>query len=130
MSSNKTFGIARQLVVGALAALSFGAAAHAGDVTLTDSGAPQVVVRYSDLDLSREAGVRALYARLQRASDEVCGQYRHAAELSRKHLYKACYEDTLSHAVESVDHTAVTAMFTSDDRIQLAERRAKARSAI
>jgi hypothetical protein len=45
-------------------------------------------------------------------------------------LYKACYEDTLARAVESLDHTAVTAMFASDERIHLAERRAKARPAI
>lgn len=127
MSSHKTFRVARHVVLGAITALTFGVAAHAGDQT-TETGAHQTVIRYSDLDLSRDADVRELYSRLRRASDEVCSQYRNTLDLRTKRLYSACYQDTLARAVESVDHAAVTAMFAADDRVRVAGRGAKARA--
>jgi UrcA family protein len=38
------------------------------------SGAPHVAVRYADLDLTSEAGARALHTRIDRATSEVCGE--------------------------------------------------------
>jgi UrcA family protein len=128
MSSHNTFRVARY-VAACVTALTFGAAAHAADAT-TETGAHRMVIRYTDLDLSRDAGVRTLYARLQNASGQVCGQYRDADDLRTKRLYKMCYSDTLARAVESVDNEAVTAMFKADDRVRVASRGSKARSSI
>lgn len=127
MSSYQTFRIARYAAVSAVVALSFGVAAHAGDA-MTQNGAHQTVIHYSDLDLSQDADVRVLYSRLQRGSDEVCGQYRDARDLRTKRQYSACYQDTLARAVDSVDHAAVTAMFAADDRVRVAGRGIKART--
>ena len=124
MSSPKTLNVARYVALGAITALTFGVAAHAGDAT-TGTGAHKTVIRYTDLDLSQDAGVRELYSRLQRASDQVCGQYRDSRDLRTKRLYNACYQDTLARAVDSVDHAAVTAMFAADDRVRMAGRGGK-----
>lgn len=125
MSSPKTLRVARYVACSAVAALTFGVAAHAGDSATTQSGVHQTVIRYSDLDLSRDADVRVLYSRLQNGANEVCGQYRDARDLRTKRQYSACYQDTLSRAVDSVGHAAVKAMYAADDRIRVAGRSAK-----
>lgn len=128
MSSHNTFRVARYVALGAVTALTFSVAAQARDQardTTTPTGAHQTVISYSDLDLSRDADVRELYARLRRASDEVCGQFRSSPELRTKRLYKSCFDDTLTRAVESVGHAAVTAMLAADGRVRVAGRDTK-----
>jgi UrcA family protein len=127
MSSQKTFRVARNVAVGAIAALAFGVAAHAGDVT-TGAPAHQTVIRYSDLDLSKDADVRTLYSRLQRASDRVCDQNSDGRDLRMRRVYDACYQDTLARAVESIGHSAVTAMYAADHNIRVAGRSGKVRA--
>jgi UrcA family protein len=124
MSSYKTFRIARCAALTAVAALTFGVAAHAGDTTAV--GVNKTVIRYTDLDLSQDADVRELYSRLQRGANEVCGQFRNARDLRTKRQYSACYQDTLGRAVDNVDHVAVTAMYAADDQIRVAGRGVKA----
>ena len=82
MSRYKTFRIARCAALTAVAALTFGVAAHAGDAT--EVGANKTVIRYTDLDLSQDADVRVLYTRLQRGAEQVCGQFRNARDLRIK----------------------------------------------
>ena len=84
-----------------------------------------MVIKYSDLDLSRDSDVRELYARLRRASDEVCSQFRDSLELRNKRLYKSCFQDALTRAVDSVDHAAVPAMLAGARSIHIAGRNAK-----
>lgn len=116
--------VARCVVAFGVAALSFGAAAaHAGDTS--DVATAKVVVDYTDLDLSQAADVRSLYARLQRASARACGDYKDVRSLTMKRSYDACYEASLSRAVDAVNHSAVTAMFAADSRIKVAGRAAK-----
>ena len=124
MSSPITFRVARFV---AIAALSFGAAAHAGDMS-TEVGPARTVIKYSDLDLSKDADVRALYGRLQRASAHVCNQYSDIRDLRMKRLYSACYQETLGRAVESVGHSALSAEFAADDQIRVAGSGVKAQS--
>jgi UrcA family protein len=116
--------VARFVVAFGVAALSFGAAsAHASDQS--DAAIAKTVVDYSDLDLSKEADVRSLYARLQRASNRVCGDNKDLRNLSMKRVYDACYEQSLSRAVDAVNHSAVTAMFAAESRTKVAGRAAK-----
>jgi UrcA family protein len=58
-------------------------------------------VRFSDLDLRTDAGIEALYARLRRASNEVCGAVG-IRELKAYAAENACVERTLSAAVAQV----------------------------
>ena len=127
MSSHKTLDVARYVALGAITALTFSVAAHAGDAT-TAAGGLKTVINYTDLDLSQDADVRELYSRLQRTSDKVCDQNRDGRDLRAKRLYNACYQDTLARAVESVGHAAVKAVYAEDDRIRMAGRGVKAQA--
>ncbi len=127
MSSHKTFGVARCVTLSALAALTFGVAAHAGDAPVI-ANVNKTVIRYSDLDLSQDSDVRTLYSRLQRASDRVCNQNRNGRDLRAKRLYDACYQDTLSRAVDTIGHAAVKAIYAADDRIRVAGRGVKSQA--
>lgn len=65
-----------------------------------------VAVSYSELDLSKPAGVEVLYDRLQRAAAKVCGFHERTSSLfytSTTAEKKACYQDALSRAVAQVD---------------------------
>lgn len=124
MSTAKNVRVARFVVAFGVAALSFGAAsAHASDQS--DAVPAKAVVDYTDLDLSKAADVRSLYARLQRASERVCGEYPDLRNLTMKRVYDACYQESLSRAVNAVNHSAVTAMFAADSRLKVAGRAAK-----
>jgi UrcA family protein len=121
MTTAKNVRVARFVVAFGVAALSCGAAqAHPAD--RSDAKGAQAVVNYTDLDLSKEADVRSLYTRLQRASARVCGDYKDVRILSVKRAYEACYQETLSRAVDAVDHAAVTAMYAADSRTKVAGR--------
>lgn len=123
MTTAKNIRVARFVVAFGVAALACGAATAA-----PASGRSQVgrtVVEYTDLDLAKDADVRSLYARLQRASARVCGKYTNLRSLAMKHAYDTCYEETLSRAVDTVNHSAVTAIFAADSRIKMAGRAAK-----
>lgn len=124
--STNTARVARYITAFTVAALSVGAA-HAGDVVTAESPA-QTVVSYTDLDLSKDADVRALYARLQRASARVCGEYMDLRNLGLKRRYDACYQESLARAVDSVGHASVKAVFAADERVRMAGRSAKAAS--
>jgi UrcA family protein len=117
----KPMGVARYVAAFGVAALSLGAvAAHADPV--------KAVVNYSDLDLSRAADARSLYARLQKASDQVCSVYKDTRNLTRKRLFEACYQDSLTRAVDDIGHASVQAVFVADERIRLASRPSKDRT--
>jgi UrcA family protein len=122
MITAKNVRVARVVVAFGVAALSFGAA-QASDQS--DAAIAKAVVNYADLDLSNQADVQSLYARLQRASARVCGDYKDLHSLKMKRSYSVCYQESLGRAVDEVKHSAVTAMFVADSRIKMAGRVAK-----
>jgi UrcA family protein len=65
-----------------------------------------VRVSYADLNLSNEAGLVKLYARLQSASRAVCGPrfLDEAGSLEQLSQNKACYRNALSKAVAKFDN--------------------------
>lgn len=124
MSSHKTFRVA---LTACAVALSFGVSAQAAEVSAI-AGPAQTTIQYSDLDLSKDADVQALYGRLQRASSKVCGDYSDLRNLRMKRQFDACYQDTLARAVESVGHAAVKAAYAADEHIRVASRGVKGQS--
>lgn len=120
----KTVRVARYVVAFGAAALSFGAATAHADA-ITDSVPVKTVVDYADLDLSQDADVRALYARLQKAAERVCGDNTDLRNLRMKRLHDACYQDALARAVDNVGHAAVRAVFAADESIKVAVRTSK-----
>ena len=74
-----------------------------------------VKVSYSDLNIANEAGAKLLYARLQRASQEVCGVGSHniVRSLTETKKARSCYEKALSAAVEKIDSDVLTVVHNS-----------------
>ena len=66
-------------------------------------------VRYTDLDLGKEAGVANLYARLKNAAEQVCDTGYPSSALFLSTKSRACVADALQQAVAKVDRPALTA---------------------
>ena len=68
-----------------------------------------VTVSYSDLNIQSEAGARVLYARLKRATEEVCGLESYVANksLAETSHARACVRETLEASVEKIDSDAL-----------------------
>jgi UrcA family protein len=121
MTAAKNVRVARFVAAFGVAALSCGAAS-AHPSAQSDADTAKAVVNYTDLDLSKAADVRSLYERLQRASAQVCGDYKDMRNLAMRRSYEVCYQESLSRAVNAVNHSAVTAMLAADSRIKVAGR--------
>jgi len=130
MSSQKTFRTARYVAACAVTILTFGAAAHAGELSTDVVGRPRITVDYRDLNLSKQSDAQALYGRLQRASDQVCGQYKELRNLRRMKVYNACYQETLARAVRKLDHPSIQAAYAADDKVHVAGRSTKSQASI
>ena len=74
-----------------------------------------VKVSYADLNINNEAGAKVLYARLQRASQEVCGVGSHdiLRSLTETKKARACYEKALTAAIQKIDSELLTVIHDS-----------------
>ena len=68
-----------------------------------------VKVSYADLDIHSSAGAKVLYARLKRASEQVCGStsYVTTRSLTETSKAKACVREALEASVEKIDSDAL-----------------------
>jgi UrcA family protein len=66
-----------------------------------------VAMRYDDLNINRDAGMRALYVRLNAAAKRVCGTY-DIRILRERQDWQQCYDSALSHALAQVDDERMT----------------------
>jgi UrcA family protein len=80
----------------------------AGAVTPTD-GAPSVVVRYDDLNLSSEQGALALYRRLSAAARRVCPR-ENSRDLGDFTRSRACRSEAVARAVRAVNSPQLVAL--------------------
>ena len=92
------------LAVAVLSAASFAVAAHAGDAFVN---AGSRVVRYSDLNLSSEAGAQVLYRRIHYAAVQVCGDTS-SRQLDQAAAAKACMEKAIASSVWAVNSAQLT----------------------
>ena len=78
-----------------------------GSIALADEAAPrrEAHVAYADLNLSNDAGVTRLYARLKNASTEVC-----AAPTAAPRLDKRCETRALDQAVADVHNDRLSSL--------------------
>jgi UrcA family protein len=104
----------RSLITGAIVATALFAAAPAQPATLTRG---DVLVRYDDLDLSRDADARVMLHRLDAAADQACGG-RPSLRGSRPGLetflfedFRDCREATLANTITSLRAPAVTKLY-------------------
>jgi UrcA family protein len=69
---------------------------------------PVARVSYADLNLAKEAGVKTLYARVERAARSVChSQYSSSRQL--RTAAELCIDTAIQRAVDEVDVAALTA---------------------
>jgi UrcA family protein len=96
------------LAVLALVASAFGIAqafaAEPGGTT------PLKHVRYDDLNLSREAGVRKLYERIKDAAEIVCAPF-NGRQLSQRMNQVTCVTSAMERAVRQVNEPALTGYY-------------------
>jgi UrcA family protein len=71
----------------------------------SEIGHDYMSVSYSDLNINSVRGAKTLYGRLQKASEEFCSveSYTVVRSLKAHADAKACYEETLSSAVDQID---------------------------
>lgn len=86
-------------------------AATAGAMT-ADEDVPSVTVRFADLNVSSEAGARALYHRLVEASKQVCPDL-YTGQLAIPHAVKVCREQAIINAAQQIPSPQLAALVAS-----------------
>jgi UrcA family protein len=67
-----------------------------------------VTVSFADLDLSKQTGVESLYSRLKTAAKQACRSHsRDFRSAGTQRLWKQCYTETLSSAVQSINNEKI-----------------------
>jgi UrcA family protein len=99
------------LTLGSLtAALSFGAVNAA-----TPESPPSVVVKYSDLNLSTEAGVHEVYRRIVRAARQVCPEMSFQ-DLGLQGKIAECRDQAVSRAIRQIDNPQLAALYAAHSK--------------
>jgi UrcA family protein len=102
--------LATKMLLAGVAGLALASAAGAA-TSLSD--APELVVRYSDLNLATDSGTRALYRRLTQAAEQVC-----PAEPSNTHMKnertEKCRQEALSAAVSKIHNQRLAALHAAN----------------
>ena len=76
--------------------------AQAGDEGDTRDRYDDVVVTFSDLDLTSTAGNKVLYARLSNAAERSCGNSPATRDLLTKSQFRSCVDKALNRAVDEI----------------------------
>jgi UrcA family protein len=72
---------------------------------------PRIVVSYSDLDLSREAGARVMLGRLESAASSVCGGWPDLHNLANVAIYRDCTRKAMDGALAQLGSVRVNALY-------------------
>jgi len=99
--------IAKHCALLATATLATGLTVSHASAATTYEEPVNVVVRYSDLNLSQAGDARALYDRIQRAAHEACGDHMFES-LDRLVLFHKCVDRAVSNAVANVSSRQLT----------------------
>jgi UrcA family protein len=99
--------IAKRCALICVATVAAGLAVNQASAAPSDEAAKSVVVRFSDLDLAQPQDARTLYARIQRAAHEACGDAE-SADLARFARYHNCIQQAVTNAVAQVNARQVT----------------------
>lgn len=94
----------------AVAAITCGFAATVEADAVEAGQAPQVHIKYADLDLNTTAGATVLYQRIRGAADQVCAAHQER-DLGQVMRAKACANRAIAEAVAAVGNTHLTAVY-------------------
>ena len=97
----------------ALLAVTVALAVPAGAQAGANMDRPSVAVRYDDLNLATDTGVRRLYARLRQAAARVCPD-RYDRQPGRARYARACQAEAIDAAVAQVHSPRLAALHARD----------------
>jgi UrcA family protein len=95
------------MLLGSIITAAAGSASAAGTVT----DVPSVVVRFADVDLATDQGVRSLYARIARAAHVVCPDAP-VGDLNAAAQSRACQQQAIARAVREVNAPLLAAVYS------------------
>lgn len=98
------------------AALAVGAQRSHAD-TIDNLPQQQALVRFADLDVTRDSGVSILYGRLQRGARLVCEPL-HRKDVQRAQAFDHCVTDAMSRAVTEVAQPTLTTYYRARVKAQ------------
>jgi UrcA family protein len=95
------------VLLATVGAIGWTAAARAGDV---DYDVPKQVVKFADLNLGSLQGATALYHRIEKAAERVCGGPLDVRELSDAARLDSCKVQSIERAVDVVNSSVLTSL--------------------
>lgn len=112
--------VTRSIIVVALATCASTAALAADFERSSDSEniVRSLTVDYEDLRLEADAGVNALYTRLEKAAKRVCGRA-DSRNLAAQRDMRQCRADALHEAVTAIDDARLTRVYRVDHNLPL-----------
>ena len=114
-----------KLIVGVLATICIPALLATAEAADVAGDTPQVVVRYADLTLSRQADVATLYRRIERAANRVCDAPE-PRDLARAAAAKPCIARAVADAVAQINSPLLTGLYATkmggEAKLQIATR--------
>lgn len=97
-------------VVASGAAVMLGLFAAGAPAAPFESDALSIEVSFADLDLSRQEGAEALYARIRAAARTVCEPLYDSRSLQLAARHRRCIDEAVAGAVKQVDRATLTAV--------------------
>ncbi|HLZ83135.1 MAG TPA: UrcA family protein [Caulobacteraceae bacterium] len=94
----------------AIAAISLFAGVSTASAATPSGDTVSVTISYNDLDLSTNAGARAMFARITHAAGEICGTQPDPQLLDAQKAYKGCMSSVTEHAVAKLGSARVSAV--------------------
>ena len=84
----------------------------AANAATRDSDVPTIVVKFSELSLSTDAGVNALYHRILYAARQVCPNVS-IRDLAGYQQVEQCRDQAVARAIRQIDNSQLAALYAS-----------------
>ena len=112
MNRRRTRAFVAAVTLAGLTLIGTASLAHAAAPASTDS----VVVRFDDLNLGTQAGLQALYRRIQNAARSVCGSPDVLGSHIASEAWKDCVSESVHDAILKVNRPSLTAYYATQLR--------------
>lgn len=105
--------------IGGLAALCLTIGAQQASAEAEFEDFRSITISYSDLDLTRQAGIETLYKRISSAARAACGPaslHKYDAFLSSRKAWRECVDRAIANAVAEIGEPKLTALHVERSR--------------
>jgi UrcA family protein len=87
----------------------------AANAATANSDVPSIVVKYSELSLATDAGVKELYRRIESAAKQVCPQPT-IRDLIFAQRVVECRDQAVARAIRQIDNSRLAALYASHSK--------------